>query len=324
MEQQSLSSKCTQRRKFLVILINISTFTVCVVLATLLEKDVIPVHEKGFFCNDISIRYPYREQTVPGKWLFGINLIISICLYCVGEKYIIPRKETCENPDEHSLVSKLLNANHVWYLRSLKLFLSLAWCLAATLMLTSIIKSTVGSLRPHFVSVCDPDIECSSYNMSSYIDEYTCRTTNQHRITDARRSFPSGHASFSAATMAFNILYIEYQSQYINYISYSGQSSTSANMYKDTLLKPFLEICLIGVAVFIAMSRVLDYYHHLIDVLIGFLLGTVMGLLVGRESLKCIHQPPKNISCKPTGNPENGPTDETMNENESTTFIVLK
>merc|ERR1712043_62956 len=95
---------------------------------------------------------------------------------------------------------------------------------------------------------------------------------------------------------AFNILYIEYQSQYITSISYSGQSSTSATVYKHTLLKPFLEICFIGVAVFIAMSRVLDYYHHLIDVLIGFLLGTVMGLLVARKSLKRIHQPPKNIS----------------------------
>jgi len=47
-----------------------------------------------------------------------------------------------------------------------------------------------------------------------------------------------------------------------------------------------LQISSIGIASFIAMSRVMDYYHHLVDVFVGFTIGVLIGYLVSKHSLK--------------------------------------
>ncbi|MBW02976.1 Phospholipid phosphatase 3, partial [Eschrichtius robustus] len=66
---------------------------------------------------------------------------------------------------------------------------------------TDIAKVSIGRLRPHFLSVCNPDfsqINCSE----GYIQNYKCRG-NDSKVQEARRSFFSGHASFSMYTMLY-------------------------------------------------------------------------------------------------------------------------
>ena len=90
--------------------------------------------------------------------------------------------------------------------------------------------------------------------------------TKRKGISQARRSFPSGHASYVASMATFAILYIENRFRTRN---------------SFTLLKPFLELMWICFAAFVSMSRVSDYYHHLEDVLFGSLLGIVITLIIG-------------------------------------------
>ena len=152
---------------------------------------------------------------------------------------------------------------------------------------------------------------CSDNLTNVYHLDYTCQDDTSHQyhkiIKEARRSFPSGHSSFSAAVMAFNILYIQlrykvFDSQMkLNGKVFSGSFDTST-----TYLRLFLQVIAIGVASFIAMSRVTDYYHHLVDVLVGFLLGTIIGLLVGQHCMKWLRTLSVTSSLKTLVDVENG------------------
>ena len=85
-----------------------------------------------------------------------------------------------------------------------------------TQLLTSIGKLTVGRLRPHFLTVCQPDIifspeVCGSPAAPEYIRRFQCTGQEEERIRDARLSFPSGHSSAAFYSCVFTILYLRHR-----------------------------------------------------------------------------------------------------------------
>ena len=73
-------------KKYIPALVNVTTYIILIILIVLLEKNVIPGHRQGFFCNDNSIKFPYqRQETVPVKLFLGLNFGLSIILYVIGE-----------------------------------------------------------------------------------------------------------------------------------------------------------------------------------------------------------------------------------------------
>ena len=79
---------------------------------------------------------------------------------------------------------------------------------------------------------------------------------------DFRLSFSSGHASFSAYTAVFIVLYMEY-------------AIKTASLQ---LLKVFVQFMFICLAVACSLSRISDYFHHWSDVLAGFLIGMLSAI----------------------------------------------
>ena len=273
-------------KKYISALVNVTFYTILIILIVLLEKNVIPGHRQGFFCNDNSIKFPYeKEETVSVKLFLGLNFGISTILYIFGEICLSRQSHGDESQNEDGLKENKLKFQ--WLTRIFKLIFSLSWCMAATMMITSVIKSTVGSLRPHFMEVCNPDVDCSKYSNDVYLLNYTCQANknyeSQEIIIEARRSFPSGHSSVSAAVMGFNILYIQLRYKDLNFreLFYRNLGFNMCTVY----LRLFLQILCIGVACFIAMSRVMDYYHHMIDVTSGFLLGSIIGFWVSQQCM---------------------------------------
>jgi phosphatidate phosphatase len=121
-------------------------------------------------------------------------------------------------------------------------------------------------LRPHFIDVCRPNwesIDCGLPENPKYIDTYTC-TGNADMVKEARLSFPSGHASFSAFTMMFLVLYLQ----------------AKMNCLKLPLLRPLLQLVTVMAAMYTALSRISDHKHHWSDVLFGSLLGTTVAVLI--------------------------------------------
>lgn len=214
-----------------------------------------------FTCADDDIWFPYIEDTIP-FWAVGIFGIL-------GPLVII-------------IFVEILNANFCWFQKEKENRCRTFWiCLlhaislfvlgiAVVLTLTEIGKRWVGRLRPHFMSLCDPDlaqINCGTQVINGYVYKAIstggsfCRG-DPDKIKEARFSFPSGHSSFSWYTMLFTIFYLEARLILIRF------------RYIKTIIQM---TCFI--AAFVTMlSRISDYHHRGSDVIGGTVLGVIVAV----------------------------------------------
>ncbi|CAL8249224.1 unnamed protein product [Merluccius merluccius] len=209
--------------------------------------------KRGFFCNDDSIRFPLKEDTISYQLLGGVmipfTLIVIVCGECL------------------SVYMSCIKNQKPWgprvYLACI--YKSVGCCLfggLASQSLTDIAKATIGRLRPHFLAACKPvwdQINCKS---GGYIENFTC-TGDVEQVDEARLSFYSGHSSFSMYCMLFLVLYI--------------QARLKSEWAR--LLRPTIQFFLLATAVYVGLSRVSDYMHHWSDVLVGLVQGAIMAVL---------------------------------------------
>lgn len=204
------------------------------------------------FCTDESIKYPYKEDTIPYALLGGIVIPFCIIVMITGETLSVYFNVLHSN----SFVS-----NH--YIATVyKAVGAFLFGASASQSLTDIAKYSIGRLRPHFLAVCNPDwskINCSD----GYIENFVCQG-NEQKVREGRLSFYSGHSSFSMYCMLFVALYLQ------------------ARMKGDwaRLLRPMLQFGLVALSIYVGLSRVSDYKHHWSDVLIGLIQGAVVAILV--------------------------------------------
>ena len=181
--------------------------------------------------------YPQTESYVPGSALWF--LVFSVPVLTIGGLFLI---------------------NRDWIdLREAGLCSSLA--LLLTGIVTNCIKLAVGRPRPDFLSRCYPDgfqrvgLPCTGSAML---------------ISEGRKSFPSGHSSFSACLAVFTCLYLAGK---LGTFTERGRRQS----HKLLVLFPLL------VAALIAASRTCDYHHHWEDVVVGGALGVAIGWLCYRH-----------------------------------------
>ncbi|CAK6444088.1 unnamed protein product [Pipistrellus nathusii] len=228
----------------------------CVLLASMpmavLNLRYIYPFQRGFFCTDISIQYPYHDSTVSTTMLSVLGLGVPISCMVIGEVVCV----YCNLLHSNSFIRN----NYVATIyKAVGTFLFGA---GASQSLTDIAKYSIGRLRPHFLDVCD--IDWSKINCSDgYIEYYVCRG-NPHRVKEGRLSFYSGHSSFSMYCALFLALYLQ------------------ARMRADwaRLLRPTLQFGLVATSIYVGLSRVSDYKHHWSDVLMGLMQGALVAVLV--------------------------------------------
>ena len=93
-------------------------------------------------------------------------------------------------------------------------------------------------------------------------------------LKDILKSFPSAHASFAAYVAFFLAFYIQ------------ERFRVFPNTFK-TVIGPFLQLSIISIFYWSALTRVSDFVHHPVDVLAGLLLGTIVAIWA-RLQLKCL------------------------------------
>ncbi|KAK9885213.1 hypothetical protein WA026_010717 [Henosepilachna vigintioctopunctata] len=132
-----------------------------------------------------------------------------------------------------------------------KAFSSLTLAFSLNAFLTSLLKVLVGRPRPDFVARCFPDGKGT---------DFTKCTGHISEVYDGRRSFPSGHSSFSFVVMAFLSLFFARRLSIWTTKHFQGIKITAC-------------IAPIVFATCIAISRTCDYHHHYQDVIVGSLMG---------------------------------------------------
>ncbi|XP_034956473.1 phospholipid phosphatase 1 isoform X2 [Zootoca vivipara] len=208
--------------------------------------------KRGVFCNDESIQYPYKEDTISYELLAGIIVPLDVIVIIVGEALSVYYNRLHSN--------SFVRNNYIAALyKALGTFIFGA---AISQSLTDIAKYSIGRLRPHFLDICVPDwprINCSA----GYIENFKC-LGNKAKINEARLSFYSGHSSFSMYCMLFLALYLQ------------------ARMKGDwaRLVRPTAQFGLIAASIYVGLSRVSDYKHHWSDVLTGLIQGALVAILI--------------------------------------------
>ena len=212
--------------------------------------------QRGFFCDDHNLKYPYIEsETVPKYICLLIWFVISIFT---------------------TITTQILLNSKLGILDQFKqLFTGVLGCI----LFTDLAKYSVGRLRPHFLTLCNPDYnnvcftEDAYYNVSDeqflnefyqkYVNETEVCTGESNQLKEGRLSFISGHASFSFYCATFLISYINTQTKKLKW------GSTVA---------PYLQFVLALLATWISFTRIGDYYHHPSDVICGTLAGVGFAL----------------------------------------------
>ncbi|KAF2712309.1 PAP2-domain-containing protein [Pleomassaria siparia CBS 279.74] len=143
--------------------------------------------------------------------------------------------------------------------------IGLLYSLITAAVLQVFVKWLIGGLRPHFLTVCKPDVSLlqigNGYRQIMY-DRSIC-TGDEKEINDSLESMPSGHTTAAFAGFVFLYLYLNAKLKIF--------SNYHPAMWKLIVLyMPILGAVLIGGALTI------DEYHNWYDILAGACIGTVM------------------------------------------------
>ncbi|KAJ2957873.1 hypothetical protein NQZ79_g6451 [Umbelopsis isabellina] len=147
--------------------------------------------------------------------------------------------------------------------------LGLCLGLSMTIMMTDIVKITVGRPRPDMLDRCQP--AAGSVDPPLGLSNYTICTTdlNSYMMKDAFKSFPSGHSSFSFAGLGYLSLYLAGKMHLFDKLGHTYKGFIFAGPWIAALL--------------VAISRTVDYRHHWQDVTVGAMLGTGLAIFAYRQ-----------------------------------------
>ena len=184
---------------------------------------------------DLNINQEFiDDQTIPTIWNYVINVGVVLALLIVLTIF------ASATPD----ASGELHAIGCSYIVAFGL----------KQLVTSSLKIYVGRLRPNFYEKCE-------FNISSL----DCASSNGEM--EARKSFPSGHASLAFVGMMMLTLALlgkawSFRKEHVD--------------YKHYCIRRLLSLCALlpmAFATFVAASRIVDKWHHPSDVVAGALIG---------------------------------------------------
>jgi len=230
-------------------------FIFIVVILTL-PLNIISPFERQFSLDDETISHPYKEDET-----FSImGLAISV----VGIPVL------------------LMTIYHI-YKREMKFSFHqtlMGYCVSISLaiLVTSIIKVSVGRYRPDFISRCHVNITkveeiYKTYTISKQVNfgprnlynTSICSNTDTYMINEGRKSFPSGHTSFAFSSLTYLSLFLAGKLRLYdgNFVFWKLLAVIIPNLF----------------ALYIALTRISDYRHHWQDVLVGGIIGIAFSLI---------------------------------------------
>uniref|UniRef100_A0A1B6C2C2 Phosphatidic acid phosphatase type 2/haloperoxidase domain-containing protein n=1 Tax=Clastoptera arizonana TaxID=38151 RepID=A0A1B6C2C2_9HEMI len=207
-------------------------------------------YKRGFFCDDDTIRYPRQSETVPTALLAVVGYSVPAILVGVVETLRLFDKTTPRD-SYRTVSSRILRSCY----RILGVFL---FGTGLNQLCVDTSKYVVGRLRPHFIDVCVPTVDCNTIAGNTYVTQYEC-TGDPAVVEEARLSFPSGHAALAFYVAIYLSIFLQHRM-----------------VWQGTILfRHLLQGILILLAWYTALTRVRDNMHHPTDVLAGSVIGTL-------------------------------------------------
>ncbi|TMS21241.1 Phospholipid phosphatase 2 [Larimichthys crocea] len=234
-------------KKLLLIVVDILCVFVAALPSAILTLKFVP-YQRGIYCDDKSISYPYRRDTISHGGMAAVTITSSIVIITTGEAYLVHTKRLHSNSQFNQYLSALYKVVGTFLFGG-----------AVSQSLTDLAKFTIGRPRPNFLAVCAP-VTCNGYML-----QINC-TGNIRNVTESRLSFYSGHSSFGMYCMLFLSLYVQARMQ--------GKWTR--------LVRPTIQFFLVAFALYVGYTRVSDYKHHWSDVLVGLLQGALIAVLTVR------------------------------------------
>jgi len=247
---------------------------------------------RGFYCDDQNLKHPYVEsQKVPMMFCFAMwNLLLLIFIVFI---------ELLRSRAMKSIEFPIFGVNLPWLV--IELYRSFGYLMfggISSIVFTDLSKFTVGRLRPHFLTICQPSFSdelCKDeFGYPKYVvedDSKICfglqSNTTQKMMREARMSFMSGHSSFSFYCATFLVLYLQAR---LNKFPDTSLHFVNRTVKILKVIRPFLQFSIIVLAFWIALTRISDYFHHPTDVVAGCIVGIVFGILTLIVSNICEHQ----------------------------------
>ena len=154
-----------------------------------------------------------------------------------------------------------------------------------TLLFGEVAKYQIGRLRPHYLSLCNPELTddlCKDgngyYKFVEENEETMCQDyeQNKKKLHEARLSFLSGHSSFSFYCGTFLIIYLQAR---LNKMPYIQRTPIRLCYRVLKVLRPFIQFAMIILSFWVSLTRISDYFHHPMDVVTGALVGVVFALV---------------------------------------------
>lgn len=179
--------------------------------------------------------------------------------------------------------------------------LGLSYSLVTGTFIVVVLKKTIGGLRPHFLSVCQPEIPQETigagFQNVMFTIEQVCTGTDKAKIGNAIESFPSGHSEISFAGLFYLSIYL--------FTHLKIQSRYRAGYWR---MMACVLPCLLST--YLASTLVLTYNHHGYDVVFGSLIGIVVALMGYRMVFKSLLD--KTLNASPACHSEHGKEEATL------------
>ncbi|KAM9310865.1 phospholipid phosphatase 3-like [Gastrophryne carolinensis] len=243
-------TKASRGSKKSLVLLDLLCLCVVSVPFVICEFGLVGPVRRGFFCDDNSIRFPAtKEETISDTMLISVGILITTLSIVLGECLRVSKLRRSESSPREGYLSNIYRQ-----------ILPFLFGSALGQSLTNAAKLSAGRLRPNFLAICQPvGLNCTT----GFVEEYEC-SGSPSAVTEARKSFYSGHASFAMYSMLYLAFYVQVR------MRWSGAR----------LLRPLVQFVLILVALYTGFTRISDHRHHPSDVAIGFLQGAIVAYWV--------------------------------------------
>lgn len=268
-KREQTSSYLAKHYSIVYLVFDVLPLIILAAIMIVLSRVNLPVTERGFFCNDRTIRYPYHDSTVKAYELYLLlipTILFFIIITLLEQFSYLYRRRCLQTLKPNTPTRVILNC----IIRNLEIPFGL-WKLAyvfyaflvgllVTKVVTDSLKLSVGELRPNFLDVCKPNLSPETCKNSGeyevYVTNYTC-TGDSDLTREGRLSFPSGHSSIITYNMAFLIFYLE------------------TKQYLPRGVRSSLSLLFAVTACLVSLSRLGDFKHHIQDVIAGMTIGGI-------------------------------------------------